>query len=306
MPAELHILGCGSATPTPGRNPTSQFLRLNQTDILIDCGEGTQIQMLRFRIKPMKIRHIFISHLHGDHYLGLPGLISSMHLMGRKEGLTVYGPPELKEILDFQFKVSETHLNFPLYFVETNPNGKNLLTESGGFKIYSFPLRHRIPCTGFLLVENPPRRKLRPEMMKAYQVPVDAFKSIKMGEDFIRDDGTRIANAVLTHPGASPITYAYCSDTSPDEGVLEHIRGADYLYHEATFLHELLERARETYHTTALQAGEIALKAGVKQLFIGHYSSRYRDIKPLVDEAVLQFQNTQAVEDGMIIQLKSF
>lgn len=254
----------------------------------------------------MKIKHIFISHLHGDHYLGLPGLISSMHLMGRKEGLTVYGPPELKEILDFQFKVSETHLNFPLYFVETNPNGKNLLTDSGGFKIYSFPLRHRIPCTGFLLVENPSRRKLRPEMMKAYKVPVDAFRAIKMGEDFVSADGTTISNAVLTLPGTMPITYAYCSDTTPDLDVLEYIRGADYLYHEATFLHELLERAQETYHTTALQAGEIARKAEVKQLLIGHYSSRYRDIKPLVDEAVLQFQHTLAVEDGMVIQLKAF
>lgn len=306
MPAELHILGCGSATPTPGRNPTAQFIRLNQTDILIDCGEGTQIQMLRFRIKPMKIRHVFISHLHGDHYLGLPGLISSMHLMGRKESLTVYGPPELEEILNFQFRVSETRLNFPLHFVQTQTDGKQFLVETGGFKIYSFPLKHRIPCTGFLLQENTPRRKLRPEMMKAYQVPVDAFRPIKDGADYTQADGTVIPNARLTFPGLRPVSYAYCSDTAPDEEVLEVIRGADYLYHEATFLHELLERAQETYHTTAQQAGEIAREAGVGKLFIGHYSSRYRDIKPLQEEASVQFQNTLAVEDGMVIHLLPF
>jgi ribonuclease Z len=299
MPAELFILGSGSATPTLSRNPSAQLLRLNQTDVLIDCGEGAQLQMLRFRLKPSRIRAIFISHMHGDHYLGLPGLISSMHLMGRKERLTVYGPPELWPILDEQFRVSETQLRFPLHFVAIEGDGLQCLTDIGGFQVFSFPLNHRIPCHGFLFRELPHRRHLLMDRVQQAQVPVQFYKALKDGEDYVSSQGERIANTWLTKASSAPVSYAYCSDTAPFEGLRAIVQDVDYLYHEATFLHELEGRARETFHTTAREAGALARQAGVRQhLYIGHFSSRYREIDALQAEAFAEFAKTTAVHDG--------
>lgn len=303
MAVELYILGSGSATPTLGRNPSAQLLRLINTDVLIDCGEGTQTQLLRFHLKTSKIRHIFISHLHGDHYLGLPGLLSSMHLMGRKEPVTIFGPPALKEILDFQFQVSETVLKFPLVFVPTQDQSPQKLAEIGGFSVESFPLNHRIPCTGFLFKEIPRRGHLITEVLKRYEVPVALYKEIKAGADYCTPDGNRIPNSVLVKPGPSPISYAYCSDTAPRADIQEFIQGVTWLYHEATFLHELEARAIETFHTTAKQAGEIARNAGVKKLLLGHFSSRYREVNSLRKEAENHFQPVVTVEDGMKFEL---
>ena len=304
MSIELHILGSGSATPIPGRNPTAQLLKLDQSEVLIDCGEGTQIQMLRFRHKASRIKVILISHLHGDHYLGLPGLLSSMHLMGRKEPVHLFGPPQLKEILDFQFKVSETVLKFPLHFHPTQDVEVAHLTEFCGFDIYSFPLNHRIPTTGFLFKEKPRRGHLITEMLRQYKIPVEMYKEIKAGADFITTDGNLIPNHLLVKPSTPSISYAYCSDTAPTLSTLNVIKGVDWLYHEATFLHELIDRATETFHTTAKQAGEIAQSAGVKNLIIGHFSSRYRDLKPLQNEAALAFDQVIAAEDGMKFTLR--
>ena len=299
MSIELHILGSGSATPIPGRNPTAQLLKLDQTDVLIDCGEATQIQMIRFKQKPSKIKVILISHLHGDHYLGLPGLLSSMHLMGRREAIHIYGPPPLQEILEFQFRVSETVLKFPLHFHPTQDQELAHLTEIGGFDVFSFPLNHRIPTTGFLFKEKPRRGHLITDLLKQYQVPVEKYKEIKAGADFITQEGNLIPNQVLVKAATPSISYAYCSDTAPTKSTLEVIRGVDWLYHEATFLHELIGRATETFHTTALQAGEIARDAEAKNLIIGHFSSRYRDVRPLKAEASRAFDQVIAAEDGM-------
>ena len=270
---------------------------------MIDCGEGTQLQLLKFKVKLTRIKAVFISHLHGDHYLGLPGFLSTMHLLGRKNSLTVFGPPELEELVRFQLRVSQTTLNYPLEFKATNPEKKEMLLEIAGFTMYSFPLKHRIPCTGFLFVQNPLSRHLIPEQIEFHQVPVHAFKSIQQGNDYTKPDGTVIGNQQLTRDAHKTISYAYCSDTAPFPELLPHIKGVDWLYHEATFLHELKNRAIDTFHSTALDAGNVALKAGVKNLIIGHYSSRYKEVQQLEFEASSVFANVSGAFDGMKITL---
>jgi ribonuclease Z len=303
MAIELTILGCGSATPTLERNPSAQLLSLPGADIMIDCGEGTQLQLLKFKVKLTRIKAVFISHLHGDHYLGLPGFLSTMHLLGRKNSLTVFGPPELEELVRFQLRVSQTTLNYPLEFKATNPEKKELLLEIAGFTIYSFPLKHRIPCTGFLFVQNPLSRHLIPEQIEFHQIPVHTFKSIQQGSDYTKPDGTVIGNKQLTRDAHKTISYAYCSDTAPFPELIPHIKGVDWLYHEATFLHDLKNRAIDTFHSTALDAGNVALKAGVKNLIIGHYSSRYKEVQQLEFEASSVFANVSGAFDGMKITL---
>ena len=299
MAIELTILGCGSATPTLNRNPTSQHLRIQSTDILIDCGEGTQMQCLKSKIKINKIRAVFISHLHGDHYLGLPGLISSMHLMGRQNLLTVYGPAPLEKIINMQLEVSQTRLKYPLEFVVINHEEGELLAEFPEFSVHSFPLKHRIPCAGFIFRENPRPRRLSESAVKDYSIPMTHFKRIKLGEDYVDDNGSVISNNLLTSDPLPSVSYAYCSDTAPDPSVTRALKNVDHLYHEATFLEELAERAFETFHSTALQAAKTAVNANVKHLLIGHFSSRYGDSLPLQHEAATIFPGVIAVEDGM-------
>jgi ribonuclease Z len=303
MAIELTILGCGSATPTLERNPSAQLLSLPGADIMIDCGEGTQLQLLKFKVKLTRIKAVFISHMHGDHYLGLPGFLSTMHLLGRKNSLTVFGPPELEELVRFQLRVSQTSLNYPLEFKATNPEKKEMLLEISGFTIHSFPLKHRIPCTGFLFVQNPLSRHLIPEQIEFHQVPVNTFKSIQQGSDYTKPDGTVIANKQLTRDAHKTISYAYCSDTAPFPELISHIKGVDWLYHEATFLNELKNRAIDTFHSTAFDAGNVASKAGVKNLIIGHYSSRYKEVQQLEYEAASVFANVSSAFDGMKITL---
>ena len=303
MSFELTILGCGSATPTLTRNPTSQHLRINNAEFLIDCGEGTQLQMLKLKCKASKLRAIFISHLHGDHFLGLPGLLSTMHLLGRKNKLRIYGPSGLEEILNQIFLASDTDLRYTIEFIQTNPHAKELLIDTANFKVHSFPLNHRIACTGFLFAEKPLPRNLRLEKITQYKVPINHMKSIKAGADFTLPNGDVIANAELTFPIKKSVSYAFCSDTAPLETLAEHIRGVDCLYHEATFLHELVNRAKDTYHSTAIHAAQAALDVGANQLLIGHYSSRYSDISDLQMEAATLFKNVRAVEDGMVFKI---
>ncbi|MEX1187849.1 MAG: ribonuclease Z [Bacteroidia bacterium] len=303
MSIHVTILGCGSATPTLFRNPTSQWLEIHGHYYLIDCGEGTQTQLLKYRLKMSKLKAVFISHLHGDHFFGLPGLISSMHLMGRREKLKVFGPPGLFEILDGIFKHSETELRFPIEYHQIDTSHSASILESDSYTISSLPLRHRIPCSGFLFQEKTRPRNLRPEMIKFYDVPVAERKKIKKGADFININGDVIPNEILTLDPSRSVSYAFCSDTAPNDDLLPLIKHVTALYHEATFEDELLERAQLTFHSTASQAAEVAKQAEVEQLFIGHFSSRYRDTEIIESQAKAIFANTKAVHDGFVFEV---
>ncbi len=298
MKFEVTILGSSSATPIFNRNPTGQALNINERLYLIDCGEGTQQQMLRFDVKASRIDHIFISHLHGDHYLGLVGLLSSLHLNGRKKPLKLYGPPQLKEIIDLQLIYSETTLQYPLEFIFTNAQNAEVILDNTDITVESVPLDHGIACTGFVFREKKRLRKLIKDKLDQLNIPVAYFSPLKKGADYIAPDGTLYKNDTLTLDSEEPKMYAYCSDTSSNEKYFGQISGATLLYHEATFLQNMLERANETHHTTALQAGEIALKTNAKKLLIGHFSARYKTLTELLDEARSVFPNTELAIEG--------
>ncbi|MES2285002.1 MAG: ribonuclease Z [Bacteroidota bacterium] len=289
---ELTILGCSSATPTSTRNPTAQLLNIAERFFLIDCGEATQIQLRKFKLKFQRINHIFISHLHGDHYLGLIGLLSSMHLLGRTVELHLYCPPELEEIIEVQFKHSQTYLRFKIIYHHHKFIANDLIFEDNKVEVRTILLNHRIPCCGFLFTEKPLLANISKEVLQKYHIPVEQILAIKGGADFITAEGELIPNSKLVSNKLKPRSYAYCSDTCYDERIIEIIKGVDLLYHEATFLNDMLPRAKETFHSTALQAATIAQKAEVRQLMIGHYSARYRDLQPLLDEAQTVFSNT--------------
>ncbi|MFC3198336.1 ribonuclease Z [Parapedobacter deserti] len=298
MKFEVLVLGSSSATPIYGRHPTSQLVNVNEQLYMVDCGEGTQVQLIKFGIKSNRIKHIFISHLHGDHYLGLIGLISSMHLIGRKDELHVYGPPPLKEIIEMHFLHSQTVLRYPLHLHATQDKEVELIFENENLQVTSFPLDHRIACTGFRFDEKKRLPAIDKERATAIGIPNDYLSLIKRGHDYAAPDGTVHRWQELTISSPDPRSYAYCSDTMRTEGYLPYIQHVDLLYHEATFLHEMLSRAMETYHTTALQAGQIAAEVRAKKLLIGHYSARYKDLKPLLAECRSVFTETQLASEG--------
>ncbi len=298
MSFEVTILGNSSASPTLNRRPSGQYVHICDHHMLVDCGEGTQIQLQRFKIKKSKLSHIFISHVHGDHILGLPGLLLSMNLMKHLNPVHVYGPAELFEILDVFFKHSETEFSFPLHYHRLDPNQKGTVYENLYFRVKQFPLFHRVPTIGYLFEERSVLKKLNIDACQKYKVPFTHFNDVKMGKDFITPDGQRIKNELLTLPALRPISYAYCSDTIYDERVIAAIEDSDYLYHEATFMHDKLDRAISTMHTTAKQAGMVAKAANVNQLIIGHFSSRYDDLTPLLEEAKEIFPNTRIAQEG--------
>ena len=294
---ELTILGCSSATPTSNRNPTAQLLNIAERFFLIDCGEATQIQLRRFKLKFQRINHIFISHLHGDHYLGLIGLLSSMSLLGRKNELQIYCPEELKEIIEVQCTHSETYLKFNIVYHFHKYVDNEIIFEDDKVEVRSIVLKHRIPCSGFVFKEKP-FVHIKNEKMEEHKIPFEQVAAIKQGADFTTDSGEVIPNSKLVKSTAKPRSYAYCSDTRYEERIIEFIKGATLLYHEATFMHDRLERAKETFHTTTIQAGTIAKKAAVKQLMIGHYSARYKKLEPLLAEAKSVFENTILAVEG--------
>lgn len=298
MRFDVLILGSSSATPIYGRHPTAQLINVNEQLYLVDCGEGTQVQLIKSGVKSSRIKHIFISHLHGDHYLGLIGLISSMHLVGRKDELHLYGPPGLKEIIDLHFLYSQTELRYPLHVHTTQDETKGMVFENENLRVSTFPLNHRIACTGFRFDEKKHLPAIDREKVAAIGIPADHLPSIKRGQDYTAADGTVHRWQELTIAPAPPRSYAYCSDTVRTPGYLPYIQQVDLLYHEATFLHEMLDRAVTTYHTTALQAAEIAAEVGAKKLLIGHYSARYKDLKPLLHESKSVFPDTQLALEG--------
>ncbi len=298
MKFEVTILGSSSATPIFNRNPSSQALNINERLYLIDCGEGTQQQMLRYDVKAGRIDHIFISHLHGDHYLGLVGLLSSMHLNGRIKPLHLFCPPRLKEIIDLELECSETTLQFPIHYIFTSNEKAAVILENQDVTVESIPLDHGIPCTGFLFREKKRLRKLIKEKLEGLDIPTEYYSLIKRGSDFTLPDGRTIKNEDLTIDSSEPKTYAYCSDTQFNLDYFNQIRHATLLYHESTFLHNMLDRAIETRHTTALQAGEVALQINAEKLLIGHFSARYKTLTELLEEAQSVFPQTELAIEG--------
>lgn len=295
---EVLILGNSSATPMYDRHPTSQVLNFNEQLLLIDCGEGTQTQLYRYGVKSTRINHIFISHLHGDHYLGLMGLLSSQHLVGRRAEIHLYGPSALKEILEVHFKHSDTQLRYPLVFHPTNPNQQETIWETEHLRVTSFPLKHRIDCTGFRFDEKERVASLKKEEVERLDIPLPYRKLLKEGIDYLAPDGTVYAAKDLTYPAPAARSYAYCSDTVMDPNYFAAIQNVGLLYHEATFLHDRVDRAKETFHTTSLEAAQIAQTVGAEKLLLGHYSARYKDLRPLLDESRSVFTETELSEEG--------
>lgn len=302
-PFELTILGSSSATPTSRRFPTAQLLNVAERFFLIDCGEGTQIQLRRNHIRFQRINHIFISHLHGDHYLGLMGLLSSLHLLGRKVPLHLYHPPGLKMIIEIQLEFSGTVFNYPIHWHEHRYDKQEVIFEDELLTVETILLNHRIPCLGFLFREKPRAYSIIKEKATLYQVPVSQMTRLKRGEAAELDDGRIIPNHIITRGRPAARSYAFCSDTRYDERVIKQVNGVDLLYHEATFLHELLERAKTTHHSTALEAGRVARLAKVNQLLIGHFSVRYNELEPLLLEAQQEFLQTALAEEGKIFSI---
>jgi ribonuclease Z len=302
---ELTILGSGSAVPTLKRNPTAQYLNIAENYFLIDCGEGTQLQIRKFGCKMQRIDNIFISHLHGDHYLGLPGLLQTMHMLGRTKPLYIHCPGELENLLTAHFLIANSKgLNFEIHYKATQTESAELLFSNSHVEVFSIPLKHKIPTTGFLFKEKPKPLAFKGEMRKAYNIPNYWIPRIKAGEDFIEEEtGKVISSKLLTVEPSPPKTYAYCSDTAYYPEIVEQIKGADLLYHEATFLNDKIDRARATLHSTARQAAEIANTAKVKQLVLGHFSARYPIVDAFLEEAAPYFKNTILAEDGMKIEL---
>lgn len=296
---EVTILGNTSSIPTHGRNHTAQVVRFGQECLLLDCGEATQIQMRKYKVKPSKISTIFISHLHGDHYLGLIGVLSSYHLSKRSEPLQIFGPKGLDEILTTHFRWSNTRLSYPLKFIQTQTDGLNLLLDHPRFSVFSFPLIHRIPTTGFLIKEKVGLRSLIKEKLLEVKLPVEAIHEIRSGRDFYGDDGTVYRVEEFAYPLPPLRSYAFCSDTKFNPEISAYIKGVDLLYHESTFMESDAQKAIETFHSTARQAAEIGKISEAKTLLLGHYSSRYPDLEEMLTEAKAVFPNSILSEEGI-------
>jgi ribonuclease Z len=295
---ELTILGASSAIPVGNRSPTAQFLTLAGRHFLIDCGEGTQVKLRRNNIGFGRINHILISHLHGDHFYGLVPLLTSLNLLDREKEMHLYGPENLKEAVYALLKATNAYLRFPLVFHSTSNQEKRLLFEDKAVSVYSFPLKHSMPCCGFLFQEKPRPKNFKKEKLQEYSIPVAEIRAIKRGEDWVDEKGRTIANEELTTPAPDPLSYAFCTDTLPLKNLDQYFSEPDLLYHEATFTEELKDRAKQTTHSTALQAAQVALQVKAKNLLLGHFSVRYKDLTPILDEAQGVFKNSAlAIED---------
>ena len=288
-----------------GRNHTAQVIRFGQEFFLLDCGEGTQIQLRKYKVKASKISSIFISHLHGDHYLGLVGLLSSYHLSKRTEVLRIFGPRGLNEIITTHFRWSQTRLNYPLEFTETTTAGKVTLIDHPQFTVSSFPLQHRIPTTGFIIQEKAGLRALIKENLQESALPLEAIQELRLGQDYVASDGTHYYAKDYCLPLASLRSYAFCSDTTFNPSLAPYFEGVDLLYHEATFMEADGHRAAETFHCTASQAAQIAQLSGAKKLLLGHFSSRYPDLSELLAEAQTVFPNSILSEEGITYPISS-
>ena len=300
---ELHILGCGSALPTTRHFATSQVVNLRDKLFMIDCGEGAQMQLRKSRLKFSRLNHIFISHQHGDHCFGLMGLISTFGLLGRTAELHIHSPKGLEELLAPMLNFFCHTLAYKVIFHEFDTRQASVIYEDRSMTVTTIPLQHRIPCCGFLFAEKARPNHIIRDMIDFYKVPVYELNRIKNGADYITPEGEVIANVRLTRPSDPPRRYAYCSDTIFRREIAEQISGVDLLFHEATFAESELARAKETYHTTAAQAGRIAVEAGVRRLVIGHFSARYEDENVLLKEASAIFPDTILAKENLCISL---
>ncbi|MDQ6724402.1 MAG: ribonuclease Z [Thermoproteota archaeon] len=291
------ILGNNSAIPAFNRHPTAQVVQNAEQSFLIDCGEGTQMQMNYYKIRSSKINHIFISHLHGDHYFGLVGLLTSMGLLSRKHELHLYAPAVLKTIIDLQLEVANAHLPYELHFHPLK--NEEIILEDKKIRVECFKVKHRIECWGFLFTEKKNLRKIKIEETSKHNIPPSFFDHLHMGEDYITQDNKIIKNELLTLPLSLAKTYAYCADTVYDEELVDKIKNVDLLYHESTYLHELKEKAFNRFHCTSIEAATIAKKADVKKLLLGHFSSMYETLDDFKTEACTVFENTDLALEGI-------
>ena len=293
MGLELTILGFNSAVPTAYTHPTAQLLNIAERYFLIDCGEGTQVQLRKAKAKFNRINHIFISHLHGDHVFGLVGLISTLQLLGRDTPLYIHGPKGIQEFIMTQLRLTESNCSFEIVFNELTGKKSVLVFEDDKVEVYTIPLNHRIYTNGYLFREKPKQRKLNMDAIQQYpEIEICDYHNLKNGRDYVSEDGTIIENEDLTFDGPRALSYAYCSDTRYKPDIIPLIKGVDLLYHESTFLHEVKDLATYTGHTTAKEAGMIAKEAEVGKLVIGHFSNRYHDYSVLLEEAKQEFENT--------------
>lgn len=299
---EVNILGCGSALPTTRHFASSQVLNIREKLYMIDCGEGTQLQLRRSKLKFSRLNHIFISHLHGDHCFGLMGLLSTFDLLGRTAAMHIYAHPDFESILNMQLDYFCKKMDYEVVFHPINPSKIEIIYEDRSVSVTTIPLRHRIPTCGFLFSEKKTPDHIKRDMIDYYGIPTCDINRIKNGEDYVLADGTVIPNNWLTAPSSSPRKYAYCSDTLYHREIIEQVKGVDLLYHDATFADSDRPKAEMTFHTTALQAATIAKDAGVKQLVIGHFSARYEEEDLLLREAQSVFPNTVlAIENLKLI-----
>jgi ribonuclease Z len=295
------ILGNNSALPAYDRHPTAQVVTLNEQVFLIDCGEGTQMQMARYKIRRSRIQHIFISHLHGDHYFGLIGLLTSMGLLGREQELHIYAPPELEQIIKLQLQVADTQLPYPLLFHPLKDEG--LIVDDRKFSVECFHTQHRIPCWGFIIREKKKPRKIDKERAVAKGIPAAYYEKLKDGSDYENRDGSVVRNEEVTFANTPPLSYAYCADTRYDEHIAECTKDVTVIYHEATYLKDLEERALARFHSTTIQAAAIAVKAGAKRLLLGHFSSKYELLDGFLTEAQEIFPNTDLAIEGVTYKI---
>ena len=297
----LTILGNNSAIPAFGRHPTAQVLQTDNDSFLIDCGEGTQTQLTKYKIRRSKITAIFISHLHGDHYFGLIGLITSMSLLGRTQPLNIYGPTALEQIINLQLSVANTTLSFPLYLHSLTE--EKVIFDNNKITIECFRVQHRIECWGFLFNEKKKPRKVDADRARSYEIPEAYFGKLQQGEDYVTKMGTIIPNVEVTVAATKAKRYAYCADTIFDKDLVPKIKEVDVLYHEATYLKDLEERAASRYHSTTHQAAAIAKLGDVKKLIIGHFSSKYETVDDFLKEAKEVFENTELGLEGICYRI---
>ena len=301
---DVHILGCGSALPTTRHLATSQVINIREKLFMIDCGEGTQVQLRRSRLKFSRLNHIFISHLHGDHCFGLIGLISTFGMLERTADLHIYAHSELQRLLEPQLEFFCKGMTYQVIFHPINPGERQVIYEDRSVSVETVPLRHRLPTCGFVFREKPTPNHIRRDMIDFYEIPIWMMNRIKNGEDYVQEDGTVIPNERLTFPSDPPRTYAYCSDTAYLPRIIEQIQGANLLFHEATFAEADKARAKVTQHSTASQAADIAKQAQVKKLIIGHYSARYENEETLLAEAQSVFPNTVLAQENLMIEVE--